>query len=111
MRLPNAEQAFVEMEQITGYVLSTANPSGRSKALFLLRFGFTADAWEVLAEALKRRGNFHDVVRTVETVHGSRYYVDGIVDTSEAIATVLPCQARPVTGSDITHARKVEITV
>jgi hypothetical protein len=28
-----------------------------------------------------------------------------------AIATVLPWQARPVTGADLTHAREMEITV
>ena len=28
-----------------------------------------------------------------------------------AIATVLPSQARPVTGADLTHARNIEITV
>ncbi len=28
-----------------------------------------------------------------------------------ALATVLPSQARPVTGADLTHARNVEITV
>ena len=28
-----------------------------------------------------------------------------------AIATVVPSQARPVTGTDLTHARNMEITV
>lgn len=28
-----------------------------------------------------------------------------------AIATVLSCQVRPVTGTDLTHARDMEITV
>ena len=28
-----------------------------------------------------------------------------------AIATVLSCQARPVTGADLTHARSMETTV
>ena len=28
-----------------------------------------------------------------------------------AIATVLPSQARPVSGADMTHARSVEVTV
>ena len=68
MRLPNVEQAYVEMEKNTGYLLSTANPSGRSKALFFRRFGFIADMWEVFAEALKLHGSSHEVVRTVETV-------------------------------------------
>ena len=81
--MPNAEKALVEREKITEYLLSTTNPSGRSKAFFFLRFGFSADSWEVFAEALKLQGSAHEVVRTVETVHGPRYYVDGIIGTPD----------------------------
>ena len=83
MRLPNAEKTLVEREKITEYLLSTANPSGRSKAFFFLRFGFSADSWDVFAEALKLQGSTHEVVRTVETVHGTRHYVDGIIETPD----------------------------
>ena len=55
MRLPNAEKTLVEREKITESLLSTTNPSGRSKAFFFLRFGFSADSWEVFAEALSFR--------------------------------------------------------
>ena len=83
MRLPNAEKALVEREKITEYLLSTTNPGGRSKAFFFLRFGFSAGSWDVFAEALKLQGSTHEVVRTVETVHGPRYYVDGIIETPD----------------------------
>ena len=83
MRLPNSEQAVVTREKITKYLLSTTNPSGRSKALFFLRFGFSADSWEDLARALKLQGTVHSVVRTVETNHGFRYYVDGVIETPD----------------------------
>ena len=83
MRLPNTEQAQVERQKITDYLLSTTNPSGRDKALFFLRFGFSAEFWEVFAGALRVHGGAHEVARTVETLHGPRYYVDGTIETPD----------------------------
>ena len=83
MLLPNAEHASVEREKISGYLLSTTNPRGRSKALFFSRFGFELESWEDPAEAFKLQVKTHEVVRPVETPYGSRYYVDGIIDTPE----------------------------
>ena len=83
MRLPSSEQALVEREKITEYLLSTTNSSGRSKAFFFLRFGFNANSWEIFAEALKLQGSVHEVVRTVQTNHGLRYYVDGVIATPD----------------------------
>ena len=82
MRLPNAERARVEREKITDYLLSIPNPGGRSKAAFFLSFGFSADSWENLAEAVRLHGRSHGVVRTVETVHGPRYCVDGVIENT-----------------------------
>ncbi len=79
MKLPNAEQATVEREKVTEYLLSTTNPSGRSKALFFLRFGFSTDSWEDFAESLRLQASANDVVRIVETIHGPRYSVDGTI--------------------------------
>ena len=66
--MPNAEKALVEREKITEYLLSTTNPSGRSKAFFFLRFGFSVDSWDVFAEALKLQGSTHEVVRTLRKI-------------------------------------------
>ena len=80
MRLPNAPQAKVEREKITDYLLSTANPQGKSKAGFFLRFGFTSDDWQLFADALISHGAAHEVVALVETIHGPRYHVGGTID-------------------------------
>ena len=44
---------------------------------------------------------------------GEAYVVEFVAldGVTAAIATVLPSQARPVTGADLTHARTIEITV
>ena len=83
MRLPNAQYARVEKEKVTGYLLSTTNPGGRSKAEFFYRFGFRADQWQNLADALRVQGTSHKVVEVAETVFGPRYHVDGIIETPD----------------------------
>ncbi len=83
MRLPNAQQAHVEREKISGYLLSTTNPRGRRKAAFFLRFGFSIERWQVLAAALRLQAQTHDVVTIVETAHGPRYHVDGTIETPD----------------------------
>jgi hypothetical protein len=77
MKLPNSEAAIVPERKITHYLLNPAHPAGGSKAGFFLRFGFTAEGWQHLAEALLQHGRMNDVVESQETVHGTRYIVDG----------------------------------
>lgn len=83
MRLPNGQNAWVEREKITEYLLSTTNPRGRSKAAFFLSFGFSAENWQGLAEALRLQGTTHEVVRVSEPSHGPRYHVDGTLETPD----------------------------
>jgi hypothetical protein len=44
MNLPNAENAKVEKEKITGYLLNASHSYGGSKAIFFTRFGFSMEA-------------------------------------------------------------------
>ena len=77
MKLPNAHQALVEREKITGYLLNPAHRYGASKARFFAAFGFRLEAWEVLAAALREHGQQHEVTRVRETGFGPRYEVEG----------------------------------
>lgn len=52
MKLPNVENALVPKPKITDYLLSFTHRDGRSKAQFFIRFGFSAENWETLANAL-----------------------------------------------------------
>ena len=81
MELPNASQALVERQKLLGYLLSMTHPDGRSKAELFVRFGFAADNWEVLQEALRRHGADNPVVQEVESAHGVRYAVEGPLNT------------------------------
>lgn len=77
MRLPNDQRASVPERKVTLYLLNPAHPAGGSKAVFFIRFGFTAAEWRRLAEALLQHARENEVVATEETRHGTRYVVDG----------------------------------
>lgn len=81
VKLPNAERAFVTQRKVTNYLLSTTHPSGRSKAAFFARFGFTIARWESLADALRRHAQDNEVGQTENTPFGTSYAVDGPLAT------------------------------
>ena len=77
MKLPNADKAQVEREKIVDYLLNTAHRYGSSKARFFARYGFKAENWEQLAQALRHHVQAHEVKRAKETGFGPRYQVEG----------------------------------
>ena len=83
MRLPNAEHVCVDREKLTDYLLCISHPDGGSKAEFFARFGFRVEDWEVLAEALRKHGAHCDVVNIVDSAYGTRYAVDGLLETPD----------------------------
>jgi hypothetical protein len=52
MKLPNAENAIVEHEKITDYLLNAAHPDNGGKAVFFEALGFGREEPQALAEAL-----------------------------------------------------------
>lgn len=77
MKLPNADIAIVEREKIADYLLGASHPYGASKARFFSRFGYHAEAWEILAAALLAHGQQNEVKRQKDTGFGPRYEVEG----------------------------------
>lgn len=75
--LPDRDRAHVDSSKIIDYLLSQFHPDGRTKAEFFMRFGFTIEKWQELAEALRAVGTSNPVVAVVESSHGVRYTVDG----------------------------------
>ena len=68
MKLPNAEQLIVEREKISDYLLNPLHRYGAAKERFFTAFGFRADYWQTLAEALREHGRTHQIVRADDTV-------------------------------------------
>ena len=81
MRLPNHERALVPREKVVDYLLSRSHKDGRGKAEFFSRFGFTPDAWQTLAEALRLHAARHEVLKAEATPFGTRYVVEGDLET------------------------------
>jgi hypothetical protein len=77
MKLPNTDNLVVEREKIVDDLLNTAHRYGASKARFFAGFGFQAEQWEQLAQALRPHGQTHEVKRLQETGFGPRYQVEG----------------------------------
>lgn len=81
MKLPNVESAVVPEAKITGYLLSTTHRDGRHKAVFFLSFGFAVGDWQALAAALLRHAEEHEVAKAENTPFGTRYVVEGTMET------------------------------
>lgn len=77
MKLPNLEQAYVQPEKITQYLLDTEHEQGHGKALFFIHVGFSVAQWEILAQTLIDHANAHEVVKEEPTQFGKRYVIEG----------------------------------
>lgn len=76
-----AERARVDESKVIDYLLNPAK--SRGKAGFFLGFGFSVAAWQVLADALVEHGKSGFVYSVVESEYGTRYSVDGVLETPE----------------------------
>ncbi|GAB1420423.1 hypothetical protein MASR2M15_05210 [Anaerolineales bacterium] len=66
MKLLNRDHAIVSKAKIVHYLLDLTSENGKGKAVFFMRFGFTIESWEVLAETLKQHANDHEVTKVEE---------------------------------------------
>jgi hypothetical protein len=83
MTLPYADHARVDREKVTEYLLSSSHPDGRSKSEFFGRYGFRAKEWQVLARALCKHGQLYPVSTIVDSDYGSRYSIEGALETPD----------------------------
>ena len=83
MKAPGHENPQVPKEKIAEYLLSDSHPSGRAKARFFRRFGFSAETWETLAAALKRHVTVKEVSSGEDSPFGRRYNVDGPLESPD----------------------------
>lgn len=54
MAIPNAEDAVVQHEKLTTYLLALSHPVGGSKARFFRAHGFSDENVDLLTERLRR---------------------------------------------------------
>jgi hypothetical protein len=82
-RMPGAPSAYVEEKKVTDYLLSLEHPDGHAKAVFFMSFGFRAEDWESLSEALLRHALENELVDEEETPFGVQYVVEGSLRTPD----------------------------
>ena len=77
LKLPHPESAEIPEGKLVGYLLSPSHRSGKSKAAFFSKHGFSGENWQLLAAALRRHATENLLSRVDETAYGARYVVDG----------------------------------
>jgi len=83
-KLPNHEQCIVPEAKITRYLLDLSSENGRSKARFFLAFGFTIEAWQIMADALKQHAAEYEVTAALmREIFGINYVIEGTLITPD----------------------------
>jgi hypothetical protein len=79
MKVPNYEQAYIESEKLTQYLLNFDHPDGASKAAFYDAMGFNLSNAEALEMELLRLLSDNDIHSISENQHGTKYVVIGLL--------------------------------
>jgi len=79
MHLPRGHVAHIEERKIGGYLLSATHLVGRHKLRFFESVGFSRDRPEDLTAVLRVLALDGTVTRVLQSPHGTRYIVDGVV--------------------------------
>jgi len=74
-QLPNAALAVVDRAKIHNYLLNAQNPQNGGKAGLFVRFGFSQNKWEQLAEAIATHPVDNAVTVEVASLHGRKFVV------------------------------------
>jgi Domain of unknown function (DUF6883) len=85
MKLANPDKALVPETKIVRYLLDLTNENGKAKAQFFLAFGFTIEAWQVMAQALKQHASDHELTKVEERPpFGVHYVIEGTLNTPDS---------------------------
>ncbi len=89
MRLPNVENALIDVRKLTEYILDTADARGRHKArVFAAALGFTVEnAGELRTAILKAVPDGECIIGELD-FYGQRYRVDCKIKTETGEAVV-----------------------
>jgi hypothetical protein len=77
MKLPNAENALVDIAKLREYALNPHHPEGKHKArVFLAKLGIGRNDAERLRQVILQRVLKADAIEQVPTPYGRRFIVD-----------------------------------
>ena len=85
MELPNRFEAFIPPQKLVGYLLSSTHAVGKGKAKFFRHFGFNELHADWLNDELLIVAHTATPIRTTTTPFGTKYVIDGTIDTPDGI--------------------------
>lgn len=89
MRLPNAEQAVVEIVKLRAYCLNPEHIRGQHKArVFAAALDFSVDDAYILRELLFAAAQNRDAIPAKQDEYGQRYIIDFEVKRKDKQATI-----------------------
>lgn len=89
MKLPNGSKAIISREKLIDYVLSETHATGKFKAKFFRKLGFTETNVYLFEKALRKLAKYQEVTDVVSSDFGTKYIIDGRIDTpSEKVVKV-----------------------
>lgn len=101
MKVPNADQAIIAADKVTGYLLNVSHKRGGPKARLLLNFGYRSDNPHSLESDLRAQHLSLDVTRTHANAYGVVYEIEGPIKTPGG-RSVRFCSVWQVdTGTDV----------
>ena len=77
MKVSNNDRAYIPIEKIRDYLLSTSHPVGRSKSIFFNEIGYNIKRINLLSKELNRIIRENEVDEEIRTIYGNKYIVKG----------------------------------
>jgi hypothetical protein len=81
MKVPNRENAYIPLSKLHDYLLAEKHPVGRWKANFFRAHGFDVINATLLKQQLMTIIHFKDAKEIVSSTHGTKYIIDGAIET------------------------------
>ena len=81
MQLPNSAAAYIQLEKLTGYLLSEEHRDGGAKAKFFKGFGFDETNVEKLREALLHIARNIPPTEVIDSAYGTKYVIVGALES------------------------------
>lgn len=89
MKLPNPEQAVIDLQKLTGYCLNLEHSEGKHKAyVFQSALGIGLEEVEELRDVLLQAVRINDAVPGKSNQHGQKYIVDFSMTRNEKEAVI-----------------------
>ncbi|MBI4058958.1 hypothetical protein HY404_01825 [Candidatus Microgenomates bacterium] len=80
MHLPRCEDVLISKEKLLNYVLSETHSTGRFKAKFFHKVGFTKTKVDLLEQTLRKIARVEAVKEEIMSEYGVKYVIDGEIN-------------------------------